>query len=101
MQIAKQTTCGAILFAYSVSLLAADPLNQHDREHLMAHLQMTASWLPDEVSPLSEEQLNYRSAPGKWTVAEVVQHLAIAEPNYWKLFQDGLSPPPQSLKDKA
>ena len=50
--------------------------------HLIAHLQMTASWLPDEVLSLSQAQLSFRSAPGKWTIAEVVEHLVIAEPNY-------------------
>ena len=62
---------------------------------------MTASWLPDEVSSLSTEQLNYRSAPGRWTVAEVVEHLAIAEPEYWKLFQTGMAKPAQELSRKA
>jgi hypothetical protein len=62
---------------------------------------MTASWLPDEVLSLSQAQLNFRSAPGKWTVAEVVQHLVIAEPNDWKLFHDGMNHPPQILTDKA
>lgn len=62
---------------------------------------MTAAWLPDEVSPLSPAQLNFRSAPGKWTVAEVVEHLVIAEPNYWTLLQKGLHDPPRTLTGKA
>jgi len=61
-------------------------MSQIDRERLVAHLQMTASWLSDEVSSLSQEQLAYRSASGRWTVAEVVEHLVIAEPEYWMFF---------------
>lgn len=30
-----------------------------------------------------------------------MEHLAIAEPEYWKLFQDGVAHPAQELKDKA
>jgi hypothetical protein len=49
---------------------------------------MTQSWLVSEVSSLSATQLNFRPAPDKWTVAEVMQHLAIAEPNYSKLLNE-------------
>ena len=89
------------LFAEAVQPLAASSLSQRDREHLVAHLQMTATWLPDEISPLSAAQLNFRSEPSQWTIAEVLQHLVIAEPNYWKLLQDGVSHPPAAVKDKA
>jgi hypothetical protein len=58
---------------------------------------MTQAWLTDEVSPLSAAQLNFRPAPDRWTVAEVVQHLVVAEPNYWKLLQDSLKQPPKKL----
>jgi hypothetical protein len=68
-------------------------MTQRDRDHLIAHLQMTGSWLPDEVAHLSQAQLDYRPAPDKWTIAEVVQHLVIAEPNYWKLLQNGIHRP--------
>jgi len=101
MPISKQTLYAAILAACCLQPLTARPLSQGEREHLVAHLQMTATWLSDEVSPLSEEQLNFRSAPGRWTIAEVVQHLVIAEPNYWKLLREGVNHPPQTLKQKA
>jgi hypothetical protein len=87
--------------ALSVQVLIAEPMKQRERDRLLSHLQMTASWLPDEVSSLSPNQLAFRSAPDKWTIAEVVQHLVIAEPNYWKLLQDGINHPPQALKEKA
>jgi DinB superfamily len=101
MRIRRKYLYWAFLVAWSIQLLTADPMNERDRQHLIAHLQMTASWLPDEVSSLSQTQLNFRSAPGKWTVAEVVQHLVIAEPNYWRLFHEGMNHPPKVLKDKA
>jgi hypothetical protein len=96
MPILTKSLAGAVFLATAVSVLA-DPMTQRDREHLVAHLEMTQAWLTDEVSHLSPAQLNFRPAPDKWTVAEVVQHLAIAEPNYWKLLQDGLKQPPKKL----
>lgn len=82
-------------------MLSGSPMTKRDREHLVAHLTMTESWLVDEVSMLSPTQLNCRIAPGKWTIAEVVQHLAIAEPEYWQLFQGGMKQPPKKLDKQA
>jgi hypothetical protein len=87
---------GFLFFATAISAFAR-PITQQEREHVVAHLQMTQAWLTDEVSPLSAAQLNFRPAPDRWTVAEVIQHLVIAEPNYWKLFQDSLKQPPKKL----
>ena len=44
---------------------------------------------------------NFRPAPDRWTVAEVVQHLVISEPNYWKLLNDALNQPPKKLDSQA
>jgi hypothetical protein len=82
-----------VLAAGNTMPLQAAPMTERDRDRLIAHLQMTTSWLPDEVAHLSQAQLEYRSAPGKWTIAEVVQHLVIAEPIYWKLERDGVHRP--------
>jgi DinB superfamily len=85
----------------SAHLLVGAGMTQRDREHVVAHLQMTETWLLDEVSPLSATQLNFRAAPERWTIAEVVQHLVIAEPTYWKLLQDGVKQAPQKLEKQA
>src|SRR3954447_6420655 len=100
MQVLKRT----LLFALATAVMGsaiADPITQREREHLIAHLQMTGSWLHDEVSSLSTAQLSYRPSTGSWSIAEVVQHLVIAEPNYWKLFQEGMQRAPGTLKQKA
>lgn len=76
-------------------------MSQKDREHLVAHLEMTQSWLTSEVGSLSVAQFNFRPAPDRWTIAEVVQHLAVAEPKYWNLLNDGLKQPPKKLPKQA
>jgi hypothetical protein len=72
-----------------------------ERERQVAHLEMTQSWLTDEVSPLSAAQLNFRPGPDRWTVAEAVQHLVVSEPNYWKLLHDALQTTPKKLERSA
>lgn len=55
-----------------------------ERQHLVAHLEMTGSWLIDEVTGLTPAQLQFRPAPGAWSILEVVEHLVTAEPIYWQ-----------------
>jgi hypothetical protein len=96
----KTALSGFVFLATALSA-SANPMTQVEREHLVAHLEMTQAWLTDEVSSLSSAQLNFRPAPDRWTVAEVVQHLAISEPNYWKLLNDALKQPPKKLDKQA
>jgi hypothetical protein len=100
MTILTKTTLYAGLLSAAISLVAA-PISDREREHLVAHLEMTQTWLVDEVSPLSAAQLNFRAAPDRWTIAEVVQHLAISEPNYWRLLETALKQPPKKLDKTA
>ena len=54
-----------------------------ERQRLIAHLEMTSSWLMSEVSNLSPAQLDFRPAPGSWTVMEVLEHLVMVGQIYW------------------
>ena len=61
-----------------------------ERSHLVAHLEMTGSWLVDEVSNLSQEQLAFRPSPESWSIMEVVEHLVVVGPIYWNDLQKAL-----------
>jgi uncharacterized damage-inducible protein DinB len=78
--------------------VSATPMTKLERARLVSHLEMTQSWLLDEVSKLSPEQLHFRAAPGKWSVLDVVEHLKIAEPIYWQQLKDALKVPPPDKK---
>lgn len=54
---------------------------------------MTGSWLASELEGLSEAQLTFRMAPDTWSIKDVVEHLGIAEPQYWKQVQSSLAAP--------
>jgi hypothetical protein len=64
-----------------------------DRQRLVAHLQMTASWLIDEVSNLSQAQLEFRRAPETWSIMEVIEHLIVVGPIYWEDLQKAVRAP--------
>lgn len=89
-----------IMMAAVVSMLAipdvaiAGEMSPGDRQRLIAHLGMTQSWLASEVQGLSPGQLTFRMAADTWSVADVVEHLAVAEPQYWDLLQRSLTEGP-------
>jgi hypothetical protein len=64
-----------------------------ERQRLVAHLEMTEAWLVSELERLSDAQLKFKMTPESWSIMDVVEHLAIAEPQYWKNFQDSLKQP--------
>ena len=48
---------------------------------------MIASWLEDEVSGLSAAQAAFRPSATSWTILEVLDHLVVVGPIYWKDLQ--------------
>jgi hypothetical protein len=71
----------------------AGPLTDGERQRLLAHFELTESWLASELAGLSPAQLAFRMAPDSWSIRDVVEHLAIAEPQYWKQLEDSLAKP--------
>jgi hypothetical protein len=69
-------------------------MKEGDRQRLLAHLEMTERWLADELKGLSAAQLAFQMTPESWSVAQVVEHLAIAEPQYWDTVAKSLAQPP-------
>src|SRR5688572_17625993 len=70
--------------------LSAEPMTAGDRQRLVAHLEMTESWLVSELKGLSVDQLKFRMTPESWSIADVVEHLEIAEPQYWQRVLDSM-----------
>src|SRR5262245_38961184 len=78
--------------------LSAEAMTAGDRQRLVAHLEMTESWLVSELKGLSAEQLKFRMTPESWSIADVVEHLEIAEPQYWQRVLDSMKQPANTEK---
>jgi hypothetical protein len=63
------------------------PITDLERQRLVAHMEMTASWLEDEVRGLSAAQATFRPARNSWTILEVLDHLVVVGSIYWKDLQ--------------
>ena len=87
-----------LVLAMAVRLCAA-PMSNEDREHLLVHYEMTGQMLVEQVRGLSPAQLEYKASPDRWSIREVVSHLAVAEPDYWRDLQKAVKAP-ADMKDK-
>lgn len=70
------------------AIATATTITELERQHLVAHMQMTASWLEDEVSGLSPAQAAFRPSANSWTILEVLDHLVVVGPVYWDALQN-------------
>jgi len=92
-------TLAACLF--TAPLFAAPPMTNMDREHLLVHFEMTTQMVAEQVRGLSPAQLEYKASPDRWSIREVVSHLAVAEPDYWREIQKALKAPPDMNAKKS
>ena len=83
----------ALLVILWAGLLTAAPMTRLERQRLVSHLEMSESWLADELSGLTPAQLNFRPAPGTWNILDNLDHLVVCEPIYWQDLQKGLKTP--------
>ena len=78
----------AALLALIAAVSSGEPLTPLERQRLVAHMEMTARWLEDEVSGLSPRQLAFRPTSTSWSILEVIDHLVVVGPIYWKDLQN-------------
>jgi len=91
----------SVVCAAVAGAATAQGLEGGDRQRLLSHLEMTESWLVSEVKGLSKAQLTFRMTPDSWSIMDVVEHLAIAEPQYWQRVHDSMKQPPNADKIEA
>ena len=69
----------AIPLVWTVAAANAPTVSQADRQKALRYLSTTRTGVLDSVEGLSEAQWNFKPAPGRWSIAEVVEHLALTE----------------------
>jgi hypothetical protein len=92
----RATALGALILVTSLVLPAAvlaGPMTAGERQRLIAHLEMTEAWLASELDGLSDAQLTFKMTPESWSIKDVAEHLAIAEPQYWTNLETSMKEP--------
>jgi len=83
MKRTKFIVNGIICLLLSVNLLSQKLWTEADRKYLLDNLKRTRDSLTRETQNLSEQQWNFKESPDRWSINEVVEHLAI-----WELLLD-------------
>jgi hypothetical protein len=81
----------------------AKTISKQERDQIMSYFHSARKQTLDTVDGLSDAQWNFRPAPEKWTIAEVIEHLTLTEPGLFGFATSGLKSSvagPSSVKDE-
>ncbi len=92
-----------LLAAAAAGPAQAQNLTTGDREQLVKYLKETRDNLQKATKGLSTEQLNFKAAPERWSVAECLEHIAASEDLLFGMIQEKVmtSPAPGGPFDAA
>src|ERR1700693_1136229 len=76
--------CYAVMMVVVLALAGAaaakaQDVSQADRDRALQYLESTKRGVVDATKGLSDAQWNFKPAPDRWSIAEVMEHLAAAE----------------------
>ena len=83
-----------ILFGFGV---AGEKLTDEERTKVVTKLTETHEYLLKTIEGLSEDQLNYKSSPESWSIANCLEHITISE----NAFADMLKGTLEAVPDEA
>jgi hypothetical protein len=99
----RRTVIGLVvtLCCYAGTARAQD-ITQADRDRALQYLEQTKKGVVDATAGLSEAQWNFKPGPDRWSIAEVVEHLAAAEDMLRGMVQEKvMKSPAVPLRDPA
>ncbi len=82
----RSTAIAVIALAGFISAVAQAPavkapviFTEKDREFALKYLNDTKDDYVKQLTGISDAQLNFRSAEGRWTIAEIAEHITVVE----------------------
>jgi hypothetical protein len=78
----KRAVLGSVallLAVFGVVAARAQDVSQADKDRALAYLESTKKGVVEATKGLSDAQWNFKPGPDRWSVAEVMEHLAAAE----------------------
>lgn len=64
---------------FAALIAGAQPLAQAERDYAVRYLTESRNGVADAVKGLSEAQWKFKPVPDRWSIAEIVEHLAVTE----------------------
>lgn len=88
-----------LLLLAMVGFTGADTkLTQTERTKAADEMSKTAKHLKEATKGLSDDQLNFKSSPESWSIAECTEHIAISENNIFGMLEGTLKTPADPSK---
>jgi hypothetical protein len=78
--------------------LTETTLTDQERKFALDHLNQSKEKFLNAIKGLSKEQLNFKSTPESWSVAECAEHIAISENNIFGAVDGALKSAPDASK---
>jgi DinB superfamily len=69
----------ALLLMAGATVASAQEVTQAEKDHALQYLETTKKGVLEATKGLSEAQWNFKPAPDRWSVAQVMEHIAAAE----------------------
>jgi len=89
---------GVVLLA--VPAIQAQSLTSADRESTVKYLEKTRDAVEASTKGLTDAQWTFKAAPDKWSVAQVVEHLALAEDLFFDTVTQKVMSSPAGAADR-
>jgi uncharacterized damage-inducible protein DinB len=89
--------CAAVCFAPAVF---AQTLSQSDREKGIQYLEQTRDAIVADTKNLTPAQWNFKAAPDKWSVAQTLEHIALAEDGFFQTITEKVMKAPAGAADR-
>src|SRR5262245_53954634 len=81
-------TTGSGSAAASPATQAAPRMTEKDREYALNQLKASREKFVNSVAGLSEAQLKFKTAPDRWSVSEVAEHITLTEDFLYNIYSD-------------
>jgi len=76
-------------------------LTKEERDRAVEYLKQTRKDFLGATEGLSEAQWKFKAAPDRWSIAEVSEHIALAEDTIWKLVSEKIMKSPAAPEKAA
>jgi hypothetical protein len=100
-EYSRPFAAAAVFVALASAAPRADEISSQDRTKVVQYLTTTRDQVIAESAKLSDAQWNFKPGPDRWSVGEVVEHLALTEEFLRDLQQKTVSGPVATAEQRA
>jgi hypothetical protein len=97
----RVVTTAIVMLIFAPAVPSGEAISKQDRDAVVKYLTTTRDQVIAETEKLSDAQWNFKPGPDRWSVGEVVEHLALAENFLAETRQKLMDGPPATAEQVA